>query len=232
MQRPFILLNMAMTADGKIATGNRRLSSIGSQRDHEHLLELRTTADAVMAGARTVDMAKVDLGPGGIIHEEERVRRGLNRFNLRIVVSGSGTVTPCAHIFSKRFSPIIILTTSRVHAKAQRALETVADAVMKFGTNSIDFPQACHWLHTEWNVKRLLCEGGGELNDALLRAGLVDEIHLTICPKIFGGRHAPSIADGIGFPRLQNAAGFAITSTRRVEDEMFVVLQRSKPEEK
>ena len=59
-------------------------------------------------------------------------------------------------------------------------------------------------------MKRLLCEGGGELNDALFRAGLVDEIHLTICPKIFGGRTAPTIADGLGCPRLSGAAAVQI----------------------
>ena len=51
--RPFVLMNMAMTADGKIATANRVVSSFGSRRDQEHLYELRATADAVMAGART-----------------------------------------------------------------------------------------------------------------------------------------------------------------------------------
>ena len=50
-----VLINMAMTADGKIATANRAVSSFSSRRDHDHLLALRATADAVMAGARTVD---------------------------------------------------------------------------------------------------------------------------------------------------------------------------------
>ena len=67
------------------------------------------------------------------------------------------------------------------------------------------FPTALHWLRKYWGVKRLLCEGGGELNDALFRAGVVDELHLTICPKLFGGRRAPTMADGIGFPRLTAA---------------------------
>ena len=60
--RPFVLINMAMTADGRIATANRAVSSFGSERDHEHLLELRATADAVMCGARTVESSVVTLG--------------------------------------------------------------------------------------------------------------------------------------------------------------------------
>src|SRR5208282_6737629 len=62
---PFVFVNMAMTADGKIATANRAVHSFGSPRDLEHLYELRATADAVMCGARTVEMSKTILGTGG-----------------------------------------------------------------------------------------------------------------------------------------------------------------------
>ena len=61
---PFVFINMAMTADGKIATANRAASSFGSRRDQDHLLQLRATADAVMAGARTVDLNPINMGPG------------------------------------------------------------------------------------------------------------------------------------------------------------------------
>src|SRR5688572_30446426 len=98
---------MAMTADGKIATANRAISTFGSRRDHDHLLELRATADAVMAGARTVDSAKINLGPGPARYRRRRLRRGLAAYNLRIVVSRSGTVNPDAEIFKHRFSPVI-----------------------------------------------------------------------------------------------------------------------------
>ena len=83
------------------------------------------------------------------------------------------------------------------------------------------------WLRTKWNVNRLLCEGGGELNDALFRAGLVDELHLTICPGIFGGRQAPTIADGTGFRRLADAMPLKIKSFRRVGGEIFAVFARA-----
>ena len=73
----------------------------------------------------------------------------------------------------------------------------------------------------------MLCEGGGDLNDALLRAGLVDELHLTVCPKIFGGRTAPTIAEGGGFSTLPQAANFSLKSSRRVGDEMFLVYDRA-----
>ncbi len=214
---------MAMTADGKIATANREVSTFGSRRDHDHLLELRTTADAVMAGARTVDSANVNLGPGAEKYRRARLKHGLAEYNLRIVVSRTGSINPAAEIFRHRFSPVLIITTQRASAARLNVLRTLADEVKICGVQEINFAKALRWLREKWNVKRLLCEGGGELNDALFRAGLVDELHLTICPKIFGGRTAPTISDGVGNAKLANASQFVPKSSRRIGDELFAV---------
>jgi riboflavin-specific deaminase-like protein len=222
---PFLLINMAITADGKIATANRAVSSFGSRRDREHLLELRATADAVMAGARTVDSNKVNLGPGPSRYRLLRLRRGLAEFNLRIIVSRSGSVNPDAEVFRKRFSRIIVLTTRRATAERLGKLRAVADEVMICGAREINFDRALRWLRKTWGIRRLLCEGGGELNGALFRAGLVDELHLTVCPKIFGGRAAPTIAGGPGAQVLAEAARLEVKSARRYADEMFLLFK-------
>jgi len=223
---PFVLVNMAMTADGKIATANRAVSSFASARDHGHLLELRATADAVMAGARTVDSAPINLGPGPAQFRRERLKRGLAEYNLRVIVSRSGSVDVRAQVFQHRFSPIIILTTRRAKAGRLKQLRARADAVKICGRDEINFRAALRWLRKKWGVKRLLCEGGGELNDALFRAGLVDELHLTICPKIFGDHRAPTIADGRGFSHLADTERFRIKSARHLDGELFTVFVR------
>jgi 2,5-diamino-6-(ribosylamino)-4(3H)-pyrimidinone 5'-phosphate reductase len=225
---PFVFINLAMTADGKIATVNRAVHSFGSRRDLEHLYELRATADAVMCGARTVEISQGILGTGGEKFRKQRRKTGLTEYNLRVLVSGSGSIDPDAEIFKKRFSPIIVLTTKRAPQKKLAQLRALADEVKICGEHKINFPAALRWLRASWRVKRLLCEGGGELNDALFHAGLVDEIHLTICPKIFGGRAAPTIADGHGFERLAEAEEFKIQSIRRFEGELFTVFSRQK----
>lgn len=214
---------MAMTADGKIATANRAISSFTSRRDQEHLLELRAQADAVMCGARTVDLNEVNLGPGPARYRRLRLRRGLAEYNLRLIVSGSGSLNPRAAIFRRRFSPIIVLTSGRAPERKLRQLRAMADAVKVCGHGAVDFAEALRWLRTEWNVKRLLCEGGGALNDALFRAGLVDELHLTIVPRIFGGRLAPTIADGLGAARLADATPLALQSMKHVGEELFLI---------
>ena len=228
LKRPFVFVNMAMTADGKIATANRTLSAFSSARDHEHLLELRATADAVMTGAATVNDSPINLGPGPVRFRRRRLTNGLAEYNVRIVVSGRGSINPDAEIFRKRFSPVIVLTTGKISEAKLKRLRTVADTVKICGATEIDFSAALRWLRESWGVRRLLCEGGGELNDALFRAGLVDEINLTICPKIVGGRTAPTIADGRGFARLAMAKRFKLTSMRRQKGELFTVFSRDK----
>ena len=224
---PFVLVNMAMTADGKIATANRRVHSFSSGRDLEHLYELRATADAVMCGARTVEISRSILGTGGEQFRKLRLKRGLAEYNLRVIVSGSGSINPRAEIFKKHFSPVIILTTARATKNKLRQLRDIADEVKVCGRHEINFRAALRWLRTKWGVKRLLCEGGGELNDALFRAGLVDELHLTICPKIFGDHAAPSIADGGGFHRLAEAARLQIKMFKLAGNEVFAVFRRT-----
>jgi len=213
---------MAITSDGKIATANRAVSSFSSAHDRQHLLQLRATADAVMCGARTADLNRITLGPGGAKFRRLRVRRGLAEFNLRIIVSGSGSLDPRAHVFTKRISPLVVLTTARAPTTKLKKLRTAADEVRICGRREIDWPSTLRWLRAKRNVKRLLSEGGGELNDALFRAGLVDEIHLTLCPKVFAGRNAPTISDGLG-ASLADAARFTLKSATRVKDELFLV---------
>jgi riboflavin-specific deaminase-like protein len=222
MRLPFVLINMSMAADGKIATVNRAVSTFGSRRDFEHLLELRASADAVISGARTMDQEDVNLGPGPARFRRLRLKNGLAEYNLRIVASGSASINPRATIFRHRFSPIVVLVSQRAPERKLRLLRALADEVKIFGEHEIDFRRALMWLRDRWKVGRLLCEGGGELNGSLFRAGLVNELHLTVCPKIFGGREAPTIAEGPRALKLAAAARLELKSMKRTGDELFL----------
>ena len=219
---PFTYINLATTADGKLAPANRKFVPFGSARDQRLLLELRARADAVMAGARTVDLMPVSLGPGPAKYRRLRLQRGLAEYNLRVVVSGAATLDPRAEIFRGRFSPIIVLACGRAPAKNLRRLQSLADEVKVFGDSELDFRAALRWLRQKWNVKRLLCEGGGEVNAGLFRAGLVDEIYQTLCPLMFGGRSAPTMADGLGVHHLAQATKLRLKSLKRAGHELFL----------
>jgi 2,5-diamino-6-(ribosylamino)-4(3H)-pyrimidinone 5'-phosphate reductase len=221
--RPFVFINVAVTADGKLAPENRKFVPFGSKRDLELLYETRAKADAVLMGARTVDSAPGHYGPGPDKFRRLRSKRGLSEYNLRVIVSGRGTLNPKSDIFRYRFSPIIILTTARASVRNLRRLREVADDVEIFGEEAMDFKAAFEWLHKKWRVKNMLCEGGGELNTALLRQHLVDELYVTICPLIFGGRNAPTMADGIGVKSVDEATRLQIKSLKRVGQELYLV---------
>lgn len=226
MKLPFVFVNVAMTADGKLASANRRIPSPGSPGDIAHMMELRTYADAVMSGARTVDLNDAHLDPGGAKYRRMRRRHGLTEYNIRVIVSGSGSIDAKSDIFKKRHSPLIVLTSGRISKRRITTLQSLGACVKTFGDREIDFRAAFAWLRKEWNVKRLLCEGGGEVNGAIFRAGLVDELHMTICPYIFGGQDAPTPSDGEGIAHLNDAFQMRLRSMKRIGDELFLIFRR------
>ena len=227
--RPFVRVNMAMTADGKVATASRSIHTFGSPRDARHLYELRAGADAILCGARTVEETRATLGSGGPRFEALRQRNQRAPHALRVVVSGSASISSDAALWQKRFSPILVWTSASAPPHQLDRLRTLADEVWSSPGPDIDFRSALVALARSHGVRDVIVEGGGALNDALFRAGLVDELHLTWCPRIFGGRTAPTLADGIGIPRLADAARFHLKSVRRHDDELFLVYAASAP---
>lgn len=226
---PRVSINVAITADGKLAPDSRNFVPFSSQRDQQSMMELRSRADAVMSGARTVDLGKVDLGPGGRKYERQRIERGLARFNLRVIASGSASVDPNAHIFKTRFSPILLLTTEAAPKSRLKKLAPLVDDIFLSPGPTIDFRTAFAWLRSRWEVRSLLCEGGGEVNAPIIRAGLVDLFYVTICPVIFGGRSAPTLADGAGIDQLSEATPLKLVRRELVNHELYCVFRPSPP---
>lgn len=226
---------MAMTADGKVS-GSRRIqgskdtaslnllmSEFGSKRDHSRLLRIRASMDAVVCGRLTIESGSVDLGPGSQGHIKLRTKNGLSPFNKRIIVSASGQLDNECRVFQKDFSPIVIATTriGKKHCENQFK-EMPWIHIESFGDTEIDFPLMTQCLRSRWDIRRLVVEGGGMLNDAMFRYHLIDEVFLTICPWVFGGKTNATISDGRGVPELSNAARFKCVERKCIEGEMFL----------
>ncbi len=222
---PFVMINGAVSADGKLALENRSLIQFSSRRDRQLVFKLRAKVDAVVSGARTVERFSIDLAAGAEKWQKQRIRNGLAPEPLRVIVSGSANLDPRAMIFRKRVSPIIILTARNADKTKVAALRQVADEVKHFGERKVSFAQAFRWLRDKHDVKSLVCEGGGETNAALVRAGVVDELHLTLCPLLLSGSHAPTISDGDGVSSLKIAPRLNLKSMKRVQGEIFLVYQ-------
>lgn len=222
---PFVSVNVAITADGKLAPDSRHFVPFGSKRDQQLMMELRSRADAVMSGARTVDLGKVDLGPGGKKYQQQRLANGLAEYNLRVIASGSASLNPNAHIFRTRFSPILLLTTEAAPRARLKKLQSLVDGIFVSPGATIDFRAALAWLREKWKVNHLLCEGGGEINAPLLREKLADELYVTICPVIFGGRRAPTMADGAGISELAAATRVQLLKRELLGGELYCVFR-------
>jgi len=226
-KRPWTVVNMAMTADGKIATAGREVTSFGSPLDLEALYHLRSRVDAVLCGARTVEETGATLAnrEGTTRSVEGAARRASLR--VRVIVSGSASFSLTAALWEDRSTPIAVLVSGEAPASRRNALRQMADSVWESPGPGVDLVRGVEWIHSTWDIRRMVCEGGGTLNAALFRAGLVDELRLTLCPRLFGGKSSPSIADGLA-GALGDANRFEKPRVRRVGDELFLVF-RKKP---
>ncbi|MBI5821631.1 MAG: dihydrofolate reductase family protein [Verrucomicrobia bacterium] len=202
MKRPFVLLNMAMTLDGKTSTVERQPTDWTSKRDKHHLIELRATADAVMVGARTAETDRTSLSIPDVRRQRARLSRGKPPHPLRVIVSGNGSFRENIRAFERQVSPILIFTSRRApRAKLDRLARLPDVHVYIVGERDVDVPLMLDILARDWKVRRLLCEGGASLNWSLFVAHAVDEVFITLCPRVFGGANAPTLVDGVGFPR-------------------------------
>lgn len=222
---PFVLVNMAISADGKIASSDRSLTTFGSPRDARHLYELRAGADAILCGARTIEQSGATLGNGDDTFTRRRLRAGRQRHPLRVVVTGSGSLSREVPLWTRDFGPIVVVTTRRASAARRAWFRRHAAAVHVAEGVEVDWVRVLGWLRREFGVDRAVSEGGGALNDALVRAGVVDELHVTWCPLLLGGRGAPTLADGTGVASLADAARFRLVRCRRVDGERFLVFR-------
>lgn len=195
--RPFVTANFALTWDARISTRRRTPSDFSSPRDKRRLLEIRAECDAILASAATLRADNMSMGLPAPELRSARRRRRQPEYPLRVVVSRSGRIDPALRLFAKDFSPIVIFSTTRMPARTRTALAEKADLWL-YDADSVDFADLLLTLRREYRVRRLVCEGGSQIFRALLEAGLVDEIHTTLCPRIFGGTGAPTLTGPAG----------------------------------
>ncbi len=209
-----------MTLDGKVAQASRLPATFGSHKDRRRLLELRARADAILVGAHTAKTDHYAMGLPTRSLCQARLRHGQAKYPLRCVVTGRGSIEEDIEIFRHDFSPILIFTTRRMSESKRKRLEKKAQVIF-VGRQQINWRKLLGILRGQFDVKKLLVEGGPTLQFALLKQNLLDELYLTICPKIFGGRDAPTLVEGEGLPlRAARIARWIIME--QIADELFL----------
>jgi 2,5-diamino-6-(ribosylamino)-4(3H)-pyrimidinone 5'-phosphate reductase len=202
MNRPFVLINIAMTADGKIDTFQRKGSAISSLRDKERVDRLRAEADAVMVGGKTL----LDEDPKLTVKSEalraERIARGLPPNPIKVGVVTEARLKPDSVFLNTGPASIVIFTTRWTSKHHVSELKSRGVDVYVDDADKVNLIRALETLK-EIGVERLMVEGGATLNFELLRLGLVDEILIYVAPMIFGGVNAPTLAAGSGLERSE-----------------------------
>lgn len=195
--RPILFVNMVTTMDGKIITGERDepVMDLGSETDHATLRYLESCADAVLIGAGTLRATPK-------IRFDERL--------LRIVVTESGHLDYSHQFF--RAQKVMVLSPKKPDAD-------VPWLELK------DWMTTLQELKSRTGIQRIVCEGGSELNAALLRANCVDEMFLTMTAKLKLGSDSPTIAGGTPFSRAE-VQNWTLVSSKQVGDEVFLRYRR------
>ena len=193
-------INVAMTADGKIDTFERRGATISSKRDKERVDKMRADADAVMVGGRTLIDENPKLTVKSADLRAEREARGLATNPVKVGIASSADLEPASDFLTAGPARIVIFTTQKTSKDQLEFLRGRGVEVFVHDTDRVDLPQALHTLQ-ELGIHRLMVEGGATLNFELLRLGLVDEVTAYIAPLVFGGESAPTLASGPGLVR-------------------------------
>ncbi len=197
--RPFVYLNMVVTLDGQTAVGGSAWA-IGTEVDHHLFRQLRVHADAVLSGAGTLRRDDVVVTTHPWLQERRR-RAGFPPNPPAVLLSATCQFDP--QTFGKQFFrradfDRLVLTTPQADPAdvARVRARGVAVEVLPAGPDGgVDLRAALRHLAGR-GVRRLLCEGGPTLTTALVRAGLVDEVFLTVTLRVGGDPAQPRLFAG------------------------------------
>lgn len=193
--RPFVAMNFAATVDGR-ATIAGVSGPIGSASDTAMLVGLRTRFDAVMIGAGTMRVERYGRPVSNQEKRERRERVGLPHDPLMVIVSGRLDLPWEAPLFTEGAGRVLIFTTAETEPP-----ETATPVrVVRHEGERVDLAAALSHLRRERGIRAVLSEGGPRLYAELQAQGLVDDLFLTIAPKLVGG-DAPRIIEG-ELPRI------------------------------
>jgi riboflavin-specific deaminase-like protein len=227
MQRPRVILNFAMTIDGKVSTAKLTPSGFTSAFDKHRLLEIRSLADALMVGKNTLQIDQMSMGLPDEALRRARVQRGQSAYPIRVVISNSGNLSIHLKIFDHRFSPIVIYSTTRMPENIQTELRTKSE--LHLSTNDrLNLREVLNDLYETRQVRTLVCEGGPQLARALAELDAVDELFLTIAPLLLGGTGAPGL---LGTPGsfLPSSRVYRIESINVEADECYLHYVADRP---
>ncbi len=225
--RPYVVVNVAMSADGKISTRERRQVKISGKQDFSRVDQLKAGSDAVMVGIGTVLADDPSLTVKSEEYRTRRLNRGVDEHPVRIVVDSNARTPPEAAILHKGLGKRIVAVSRRADQKKIAALQSYATVIIA-GENEVDLATLMDKLG-EMGIQRVMVEGGGTLIAGLIMAGLVNEIYTFIGNMIIGGKDSPSFVDGEGFILESGFCRLNLLEMNRIENGVLLHWKVEKP---
>jgi 2,5-diamino-6-(ribosylamino)-4(3H)-pyrimidinone 5'-phosphate reductase len=213
-KKPYVILNSAMTLDGKMATKSGS-SEISGKEDLIRVHELRREVDAIMVGINTV----LTDDPKLTVH---KIPANMDDNPLRVVVDSKGRTPLSSRILNSEASTLVAVS-ELAGSEQINELKRKAE-VLVCGRNIVDLQTLMQYLASK-GVKKLMLEGGSTLNYSMLIGGLVSEIRVCIAPMIAGGRNAKTLADGDGVDFMKDAVKLKIKKSYNLGEDLIVEYQ-------
>ncbi|HLB05824.1 MAG TPA: bifunctional diaminohydroxyphosphoribosylaminopyrimidine deaminase/5-amino-6-(5-phosphoribosylamino)uracil reductase RibD [Thermodesulfobacteriota bacterium] len=209
--RPFVILKIAASLDGKTATRNKESKWITSEASRRSVHRLRGRVDAIMTGIGTVVADDPLLTP--------RVGR-IKKAPLRVVVDSLLKVPDSAKVVDRG---TLFVATERAPDNKVRLLESSGAKVIRFPSKDgkVDLTALMSFLGMK-GINTVMVESGPELSASLLMAGLVDKVLFFYAPKIIGGTEAPGMVGGDGIERLSDAINLRDIRIKRFGEDIMI----------
>lgn len=194
---PYIIINTATSIDGKIATSKREQTILSNDLDFKMVDKIRSEVDAILIGHTTL----IQDNPRLTIKNKDYILRRISENKTpqptKILISPNCKIPINSNFLQGDPSSKIIFTTNQADNIDIEKLSPVS-SIFQHDNMRVDVQQLGEELYNA-GIKKLLVEGGGEINFSFIQSGLVDEIRVAISNCIIGGKNAPSLADGEGF---------------------------------
>lgn len=217
--RPYVLLNAAMTLDGKIATQSGD-SKISSEEDLTWLHHLRADVDALVVGIETVLADDPKL----------TVYRVKGRNPDRVILDSAARTPTEAKVFSASAGrTIVVVTESAPKTKVDALLHAGAEVIVAGSGDRVDLRLLMNKL-SGIGIRRVLVEGGGNVNWSLLELGLVDEIRVAVAPVIVGGRDAITLVEGKGFDKVRDGIKLVLQRIEQYGEDLVLTYRPARTE--
>ncbi len=187
MNKPHVIVNCAMSTDGKIATPSGKQMRISCDEDIKRMYELRNECDAVLVGIKTVlsDNPKLTVKEKYVKNPKQPIR----------VVLDTYCKTPVDSLVVNNVAKTLIVTGEHCCKRFGDKVEIILCDSDNNGL--IDLEKLLELLYKK-GIRKLMVEGGGTVIWNFLKSGFVDDFYVYVGPMIIGGNNTPTISDGVG----------------------------------